>query len=341
MNVKMDRSYYEIPVSIFVFKRLETVKRIFDILRIVKPHKLYIFADGARDCVDNESDKVERVREFIDYAVNWDCTLYKEYAKKNIGCTANVLRGFDKVLKENEFGIFLEDDVIPTPEFFEYCQELLIRYQDEKKIQFIGGFNAIGDINCINESYCFSKYGPMSGAIAIWKDRWFNQEPIYGWKNNRKNNLIKLKKATLIKEFRKKCIKEYDSMILLNCAEWDVVLQYDLIVKDRYSIVPKRNLVSNCGAGGDGFHAQRDKEAQRFNKYMNVISCEGIIPLIHPKCIVWNKEYERNRQKIFLDISGNWFERRIRNIMISLKDICYKLLPEKLWNGLRKIVKGR
>lgn len=334
-------STYDVPIVLFLFKRIETVKRTFEVLKEVKPRRLYIFADGARDNVADDIDKVKCVKSYIDSAVDWNCELHKEYSLQNLGCSPNILRGFNKVLEENEYGIFLEDDVLPTKEFFEYCQELLIRYKDEKKVQFIGGFNAIGDIDCIKDSYCFSKYGPMSGAIGIWKDRWFNQESIYTWRSNHKTNLARVKNSTLIGEFRRKCIKEYNNMIKTNHAEWDVALQYDLIVKEKYSIVPKKNLVSNFGAGGDGFHAQDDNEAKRFNKYMKAVSNEGVIPLIHPESIHWNKEYEKNRQKIFLDISGNWMDRRVKEITIFVKDIGYKLVPKKLWIRLRKIIKGR
>ena len=55
----------KVPVALFVFRRLDTVKLILDRLRKAGCETLYIFADGAREGKEEEKKKVEEVRKYL------------------------------------------------------------------------------------------------------------------------------------------------------------------------------------------------------------------------------------------------------------------------------------
>ena len=88
---------YEIPIVLFVFRRLDSVKLLMDIISKIKPQKLYIYADGAREGRDKEQQQVEEVRKYVCNAVNWKCESYIEFAQINKGCARNICEGLNEV----------------------------------------------------------------------------------------------------------------------------------------------------------------------------------------------------------------------------------------------------
>ena len=51
--------YYDIPILYIPFKRLNIVKDVFLQIKAIKPQKLYIAQDGARD--DKEKEELEKI----------------------------------------------------------------------------------------------------------------------------------------------------------------------------------------------------------------------------------------------------------------------------------------
>lgn len=80
-----DDKTFDIPVAVFIFKRLDTLERIFDRLAEVRPSKLYLIADQGRD--EAERLAVDKVRRGVDSLITWDCEVVRDYAKENRGYT--------------------------------------------------------------------------------------------------------------------------------------------------------------------------------------------------------------------------------------------------------------
>ena len=53
---------FNIPVCLFVFKRLEPVKMIFKVFKQVRPLKIYVFADGPRELLDDIWEEAMKIR---------------------------------------------------------------------------------------------------------------------------------------------------------------------------------------------------------------------------------------------------------------------------------------
>ena len=54
----------ETAVLFLVFNRLETTKQVFEAIRVAKPTRLYVAADGARETKLKEEEKVKSVRNY-------------------------------------------------------------------------------------------------------------------------------------------------------------------------------------------------------------------------------------------------------------------------------------
>ena len=61
---------FEIPVALFIFKRVDKSTIIIDQIAKVKPRKLYLIADGPRN--ESEYDAVEKCRKAVESHINWD-----------------------------------------------------------------------------------------------------------------------------------------------------------------------------------------------------------------------------------------------------------------------------
>ncbi|MBK7630232.1 MAG: hypothetical protein IPJ23_05965 [Ignavibacteriales bacterium] len=60
-------------------------QKVFNSIRAAKPSTLYIFNDGPRN--GNVEDLKARAEiSSIIKQIDWDCTLYKNFAETNLGC---------------------------------------------------------------------------------------------------------------------------------------------------------------------------------------------------------------------------------------------------------------
>ena len=67
-------------------------------------------------------------------------------------------------------GIILEDDCLADPSFFQFCDELIDRYRDDKRVSSICGTSYHPDVD-YPYSYYASQFTDVWGW-ATWKDRW-------------------------------------------------------------------------------------------------------------------------------------------------------------------------
>ncbi|MCS7029805.1 MAG: nucleotide-diphospho-sugar transferase, partial [Bacteroidia bacterium] len=158
-------------VLFLVFKRLDTTKKVFEVIRKAKPPRLYIAADGPRDWVEGEAEKVKMVREYLMNNIDWDCEVKTLFRDKNLGCGRAVSEAITWFFEHEEMGIILEDDTVPSLSFFWFCEELLKKYKDDKRIGMISGNNFQDGIKRGDGDYYFSIYNHIWGW-ATWRDRW-------------------------------------------------------------------------------------------------------------------------------------------------------------------------
>lgn len=334
----MEENLFDIPIVLFVFRRLDTVKLIMEKVKEIKPKTFYVFSDGPRIGKDEERKKVLEVREYITNVINWDCDLHMEFSEYNKGCANNICGGINTVFHWEKTAIILEDDAVPLIEFFLYCSELLKIYEKDKRIQFIAGFNAVGDTDTIQHSYSFSKSAPMSGAIATWADRWNECDfKMKNWPDNFKQK--KLKEYFYFNElYRVYCQAFEDSYKNINDG-WDYQFHHDMLDKERVAIVPRGNLVKSYGYTEGAFHPQSKREAKNLNKIMDYTKESISFPMEQLKEIIVNVEYDQLRQKYLLQVKGNYIQRHMYYLKRRLKDLAYKYIPKSVWNSIKKIVK--
>jgi hypothetical protein len=165
-------SYYHLKtaVAFLVFNRPETTRRVFAAIREARPPKLLVVADGPRADRPGEAEKCAEVLGIIN-TVDWPCEVLKNYSEVNMGCKRRISSGLNWVFEQEEEAIILEDDCLPHPTFFRFCEELLHRYRDDTRIMMISGDNFQFESQRAEYSYYFSRYTHIWGW-ASWRRAW-------------------------------------------------------------------------------------------------------------------------------------------------------------------------
>ncbi len=262
---------FETAVLFIIFNRPETTFKVFNVIKEAKPKLLFISGDGPRN--SNESEVVYKLRRDILSLIDWDCEVKTLFQINNLGCGKSVSSSITWFFQNVNEGIILEDDCLPSLSFFRYCQELLEKYRDNRKVFMISGDGRSTKNNLILGDYCFVKY-PMIWGWATWSRSWDGYDiHISNWqgrKNKLLNNLTENKGTQrYFREVFELChINEIDT--------WDYQFAYLIFSNEGLCIVPKVNLISNIGFGPNATHTRNVK-----SKDFNVKNYEIEFPLNH------------------------------------------------------------
>jgi hypothetical protein len=232
-----------------VFNRLDTTKQVFEAIREAKPPRLYVAADGARETKEGEAEKVKAVREYVMNNIDWNCEVKTLFRDKNLGCGKAVSEAITWFFDNEEMGIILEDDCLPSQSFFWFCEELLERYKDDMRVSMITGTSYLFNEIASKNDYFFSKYMSIWGW-ATWKGRWKTYDL-------NMQNFHKVKEKGLIdsyfnwdknikKIFLSFCQMAYEKKI----DTWDFQWAYKCVENNQLCLTPYINLVSNIGIEG-------------------------------------------------------------------------------------------
>ena len=213
----------------------------------------------------------------------------KLYTEKKSGCRYAVSQAISWFFDNEEMGIILEDDCLPSQSFFWFCQDLLHKYKDDERIEN-DKRNNFFENEKIKESYFFS-YGNIWGW-ASWKRAWQNYDvKINLWKNQKIKNSIK---TFLNNDYIYKNFKTYFDDAYGGKDTWAHQWLFTRIINKQLTINPCKNLVSNIGFGQNATHTKK------YNEFSNVKSYEIKFPLIHPSNIKLdisyvNKKYPKSK----------------------------------------------
>jgi len=239
------------PVILILFRRPETTRRVFEAIRQARPPKLYIVADGARGPDDDASCESARA---IVANIDWPCEVIRDYADTNLGVAKRVSSGITGAFRHYEEAIILEDDTLPNPFFFKYCEELLARWREEERIQHISGTNFI---HChqaeIQHSYYFNNH-PAIWGWATWRRAWQHYDTrLPHWPEHRKEGLLerKLHTTTARQNWTETFDLHHDNE---DPWTWDYHWTYATWVQNGLAAAPRQNLVTNIGFGEGATH---------------------------------------------------------------------------------------
>jgi hypothetical protein len=246
------------PVALIIFNRPDTTERVFAEIVKARPPKLLVVGDGPRANRSGEAEKVADTRAIIK-RVDWDCEVLTNFSEVNLGCKRRVSSGIDWVFEQVEKAIILEDDCLPDPTFFRFCQEMLERYHHDQRIGMISGNNFQFGRRRNGDSYYFSKYVHIWGW-ATWRDRWVGSYDVTmaRWPKVRDEDWL----GDMVgnREEAAYWHKIFESVHRGEIDTWDYQWGFANFWEARMSITPAVNLISNIGFGRDATHTTGESD---------------------------------------------------------------------------------
>jgi hypothetical protein len=309
------------PVVYSVFLRTDLIVSTMNVIKSVKPAILYIVSDQGR--TDFEIEIVKENRELIESMVNWECKLVRVYPDKNIGVFGIYKFAMDYVFSFEESCIFLEEDILPSKDFFYFCSELLERYFNDPRISLITGMNSLGKYPEDEiPSYFFVDRTVNIWGHAIWKRTYSNFVEDFG-------GLVQSAYyESLFKFILKNEGKWYDRFknnqtTNISSMEKNLLGISPQVFYHGLYIVPSRNLTSNNGNTKLSAHSGDNKTLpKRWRKSYNQLRYDMSFPLKHPKYLVADNYYfelinARNPKVTRLQIIADKVERIVRLFIFS------------------------
>lgn len=246
------------PVLFIVFNRPDTTQQVFNAIRQAQPRQLFVAADGPRKDRAGEPEKCQQTRDIVKQ-VDWGCEVKKLFQEENLGCGPGPATAITWFFDNVEEGIILEDDCLPHPDFFPFCEQLLDYYRSNERIMCISGDNFQYGRRRGNASYYFSIYTGMplpNWGWATWRRAW--------------------------KLYDYECIPIEDRKHI-----WGIQWMISIRNNNGLAILPDVNLVSNIGFGDDATHTTG------VWRFANLPTGTLTFPLVHPKKISPNKAADR------------------------------------------------
>jgi hypothetical protein len=243
---------FQTAVLLVVFNRPSLTQRVLERLREIKPAKLFVAADGPRKNKPADEQLVRQTRALIETHVDWNCEVKTLFREENLGCGKAVSEAITWFFEQNETGIILEDDCLPSPGFFSFCEELLKRYKDNERIMHIGGTNFQDGLQRGNASYYFSSIVHVWGW-ASWRRAWKH----YDFNVSGLDQFLAQKKISNYYNDRKAVAYWkgiFTQMKNRGLNTWDHQWTYSVWKQEGLAIIPQKNLVSNIGFGDSATH---------------------------------------------------------------------------------------
>lgn len=280
----VSESNYRVPILLLIFNRPAQTASTFEVIARVRPRELYIAADGAREGHPTDVTNCSAARDIVT-KIYWPCEVRTLFRNSNLGCRTAVSSGIDWFFEHVERGVILEDDCLPAPGFFAFCEELLSRYENDTRVMHITGTNLNRVTDMGGNSYTFSKYTPIWGW-ATWRRAWKHYDVEMSRLDEiKREGVIETAFPTRAERLHREIL--YELVRQRKIDTWDYQWNFALTASNGLSIIPAKSMIRNIGFGEDATHT---KDA------VGLAGAEGeeeaVFPLRHPSQVAVNREYD-------------------------------------------------
>jgi hypothetical protein len=235
-----------------VFNRPVQTARVLARIAQARPRELLVIADGPRSGNAAEARNCAAVRALID-RIDWCPRIHRIYSDSNLGCKTRLSTGLSELFARTEEAIVIEDDCLPDPSFFRYCDELLERFRSHEHVMSIGGTNFQYGWPC-DTSYFPTRFAHVWGW-ASWRRAWKRYDvAMADWPLHRADPVI-LDLPT--PHYRQYWTRIFDMVHTGQIDTWDFQWTYAHMRFGGVSVAPHVNLVENIGFERGATHTAR------------------------------------------------------------------------------------
>ncbi len=295
------------PILLLIFNRPKETQLVFEAVRKSRPARLYIASDGPRENNLEDNVRVLESRSIVSN-IDWPCEVKTLYRETNLGCKSAVESAISWFFNHEEEGIILEDDCLPSPDFFVFCDELLERFREDERVWVVTGNNFQDGLKRGGASYYFSQF-PHSWGWATWRRCWLAHEPLLN------NSLEIIDPSSIAGALPTRRMRNHwgrrfrDLSRSDNKSIWDYPWTATVFKYSGLTATPNSNLVSNIGFGRDSTHTRG------VNSHLANIPVAKLGPIRHPDSIIRNNAAdEYTFKKVFQGSFLNMTLERVSSI---------------------------
>lgn len=240
------------PIVLFVYNRpWHTEKTLNSLMQndLADESTLFIFADGPKESSSpKELKNIDQTRKIINQK-KWCKNVVVTEREENWGLAKSIIQGVTEIV--NKYGkiIVLEDDIVTSPGFLKYMNEMLLLYENNQKIMHISGYQ-YPTIKKPRQSTVALNILSCWGW-ATWKRSWkfFNPNATELAKEIGRN-------AKSINKFNINGHAHFFEQLELNLHgkinTWAVKWYASWLLQGGTSLFPSMSLVENIGHDGSG-----------------------------------------------------------------------------------------
>lgn len=268
-------------VLVCAYNRPELLQAILQRLKNVGMSDVVVSVDGPKDASGHAKfDRVLQVSNSFCPEVVSEIWVSEE----NKGCAIAVHSSITRFLAENGAGIILEDDTLPSYQFFPFANEMLQKYQEDQRIGMISGNNHSSHDE-LESSYIFTR-NKATWGWATWDRSWKD----FDLSNPHVSQDTQLDILQNMGWSRELTVEHWSRAFNLvetgQVNTWDWQWYRHLANQNQLTITPAVNLVANIGFGSDATHTLG--AGKPIYKEIGILD----FPLRHPKTFAPSSRFE-------------------------------------------------
>jgi hypothetical protein len=333
------------PLVVMAFVRPDLLQKVLQGIQqqSLKPKRMIAFVDGAR----REGDR-PLINQCIALLHQFSsCVPVDIIARpENLGCDQNVLRALTEVLSSHDSLIYLEDDTVPNPYFYDRMCRLLTAYRAYKQVCSISAYASIRaelegkietDFTVSSRVFCW--------GFGTWADRWNDMN--LGNQPGQANPFGHFYQIPATAETKMTLVNQF-WLEQHRKTDWVITFTLAALYHQKVHIIPTRSFIYNIGFGHPESKTYRGQEQAWVNArydqdfYPNTLSSKLALPDVVSRPLKDTEfmQYLLKQTSLWLSPAAFFFLlRRIRSLpgMIMLIILFVSRFPQFLRHSVKAI----
>lgn len=241
------------PVLLIGYQRVDTVIKILDAALSIGASQVFVSIDSPKNDDSSARENYKKLKETVDFYRGKFPELKSRFLTSNLGCSLHVLSSIDWAFESVDELIILEDDCIPSQEFFAFVNDGLDIMKRQPEIALVCGTQQVPS-NLLSNIYYKSKYS-MTWGWATTKTSWAEIKSGMKEAGRKINiNLFELNAETIY--WQEGARRAYEGFVDV----WDTPLVHYLHSNGKFALLPPVNLVMNVGNDSAATHMRGERK---------------------------------------------------------------------------------
>ena len=226
-------------ILLIAYRRHESIKLILESCKKNGFKRIYVALDGPKlNSIQGKLDHDAIKKVVNEFRNSFMGEIFILSRLTNIGCAASVLSACNWIFETEEFAIILEDDCLPTDDFFEFSRLSFFKIKDDRSIWLSCGTQFAPSMTN-TDTWFLSRYA-LNWGWATTKSKWF--EIIDSMQSETKLLSCKLSIWENI-YWNEGARRAHSGWVDV----WDTILVQQMLRNNKFAILPKFPLVKNVG----------------------------------------------------------------------------------------------